>query len=92
MLLERIYNHVVREKQWNIGFPDKSLEELVHGASFSVRMLRHSYTDRWFADPFVLEVTDDEILLLAEDYDIHLRRGRISVSYTHLTLPTICSV
>lgn len=78
MLLERIYNHLVREKQWNIGFPDKSLEALVHGASFSVRMLQHSYTDRWFADPFVLEVTDDEILLLAEDYDIHLRRGRIS--------------
>lgn len=79
MLLGRIYNHVVRERQWNIGFPDKSLEALVHGASFSVRMLQHSYTDRWFADPFVLEVTDDEILLLAEDYDIHLRRGRISL-------------
>ena len=30
MFLELIYNHVIRKKQWNIGFHNKSLETLMH--------------------------------------------------------------
>jgi hypothetical protein len=33
--------------------------------------------DGWFADPFILEVTDDKIILLAEQFYYPINRGRI---------------
>ena len=36
---------------------------------------------------------DDQLSSLAEyTYDLYQKHGRGTVSYTHLTLPTICSV
>ena len=35
--------------------------------------------DRWYADPFVLDVTDQEILLLVEDFGYDIQKGVISL-------------
>lgn len=63
---------------WNLCFLDNTLEEILSGQPIRYREVRHTYRDRWFADPFILEVTDSEIILLVEElrYADHL--GRIS--------------
>ena len=40
--------------------------------------MKHSYKDRWYADPFILDVTDNEIIVLVEEWYDPLQRGRIS--------------
>lgn len=36
------------------------------------------FRDRWFADPFILDVTDDFLFVLAEEYAFKTRKGRIA--------------
>ena len=40
--------------------------------------MNHPYRDRWFADPFILDVTDNEIWVLVEEWYDPIQRGRIS--------------
>ena len=40
--------------------------------------MKHSYRDRWFADPFILDVNDSEIILLAEEVEDKMQQGVIS--------------
>lgn len=40
--------------------------------------MKHNYKDRWFADPFILKVTNDEIIVLVEEFYDPIHRGRIS--------------
>ncbi len=63
--------------KYNIGFIDDTFSDLVNGQKRSVypkhvEWLKHPYPDRWFADPFILDVTDDEIILFAEEQDTRL--------------------
>ncbi len=62
---------------WQIAFAENTLEDIVQGASLKLHVMKHNYKDRWFADPFVLDVTDSEILLLAECVTDDTKRGRI---------------
>jgi hypothetical protein len=39
--------------------------------------MKHTYKDRWFADPFILRVTERDIFILAEEYYDPIKRGRI---------------
>ena len=48
------------------------------GSSIKVKWLRHPYRDRWFADPFILDVTADKIYLLVEEYFYQSNKGRIA--------------
>ena len=53
------------------------LEEVIAGAKPEVRWMKHLRQRGWFADPFVLEVTDTTISLLAEEFRFNTGRGRI---------------
>ena len=33
--------------------------------------MKHSYKDRWFADPFIYKVTEDEIIVFVEECNIY---------------------
>lgn len=57
---------------------ENSIEDLIKGEPISVSWVKNPYTDRWFADPHILDATDDVITLLAEEYSFSLRRGRIA--------------
>lgn len=66
-------------QNWNIGFcritpTDLSNEKTMGG----IRWLKHPYRDRWFADPFILKVTDDEVVVLVEECMISQPQGIIS--------------
>lgn len=63
--------------RWNIGFVIDS-SDLLSKQTLNVRWLKHSYKKGWFADPFILRITDDEIILLVEEFYDPIDRGRIS--------------
>ena len=67
----------IKATKYNIGFVDGSLESIIAGEPMKVNWMKHSYKDRWFADPFILDVTDEIIVLVEEWYD-PIQRGRIS--------------
>ena len=64
--------------KYNIGFVSCPLKSILEGDTFSVNWLKHSYKDRWFADPFILDMTDNEIRILVEEWYDPIQRGRIS--------------
>ena len=68
----------IKATKYNIGFVDGSLESIIQGEPIKVNWLKHSYKDRWFADPFILDVTENEIIVLVEEWYDPINRGRIS--------------
>ena len=64
---------------WNIGFVENTLDDVIDGKSLKIRWLNHECKDRWFADPFILDVTDDKIYVLVEEYYYPHKRGRLAM-------------
>lgn len=55
-------------QNWNIGFVEQSVEDLLDKQQLGrVKWMKHKYKDRWFADPFIYKVTDDEIVVFVEE-------------------------
>lgn len=75
--MNKLLNYI-KATRYNIGFVNESLEDIVVGKQITVNWLKHSYKDRWFADPFILDVTDNEIMVLVEEWYDPIQRGRIS--------------
>lgn len=63
---------------WALGFVRGGMAVIMESEHFEVDWVKMP-KDRWFADPFVLDVTADEILLLVEDYSYVKRKGIISL-------------
>ena len=68
----------IKETKYNIGFIDGDLKSILEGEPIKVNWLKHHYKDRWFADPFILDVTNNEIIVLVEEWYNPIQRGRIS--------------
>lgn len=68
----------ITAERWNIGVIQNSLDGIVKGNDIDVRWINHKSKQSWFADPFILDVTDDEIILLVEEYYKPIGKGRIS--------------
>ncbi len=63
---------------WNIGFCEQTPEELVRDKRLKpVRWLKHPYRDRWFADPFIYKVTENEIIVFVEECPMENPKGII---------------
>lgn len=54
------------------------IDSVLRGDTLDVRWVQLPFKDRWFADPFILEITNDEIILLCEEYSDELKRGRLA--------------
>lgn len=78
MLLKKKYR-MVTEKKWNIGFVQNSLDGIFNGEELSIKWMKHDYKDRWFADPFILDETESEIIVLVEEFSYLINRGRLSM-------------
>jgi len=48
------------------------------GEPLRLRVMKHDYTDRWFADPFILGVNSNQISLLVEEMFRDTQHSRIS--------------
>lgn len=78
--------------QYNIGFVENELEDIINGEPIKVNWMKHNYKDRWFADPFILDVTEENYIVLVEEWYDPISRGRISkliVDRTDFTLKDI---
>lgn len=65
--------------RWSLAFFDKChMSDIFSGNYSNVRWLKYNFNDRWFADPFILKATDDEILVLVEELSYNINRGRIA--------------
>jgi hypothetical protein len=64
---------------WNIGFVDfNNPTEVLQKDNLNIHWMEHKYKDRWFADPFILKVTEQDIVLLVEEFYYPIKRGRIA--------------
>lgn len=59
---------ILYPQNWNIGIVEQSVEDLLEKQQLGhIRWMKHNYKDRWFADPFIYKVTDDEIVVFVEE-------------------------
>lgn len=73
-----ILKKIQYNQYWNIGFCEQTLEEFIRNKQLkSIQWLKHPYRDRWFADPFILKVTDDEIVTFVEECPMDNPKGII---------------
>ena len=64
--------------QWHIGFIINPIDDLMQGKDIQIQLMKHNVKNVWFADPFILDVTDDYIVVLAEEFLESEKKGRIS--------------
>lgn len=76
-MLEKLYKKLTRQK-WVIGFVNNPLQDIVSGTELNIQWMKHKYVDRWFADPFILDVTESQIILLVEELKYSDNKGVIS--------------
>ena len=76
-LTSKIRDYILLQR-YNIGFIDGDLQSVIEGDAIKVNWVKHNYKDRWFADPFILDVTEREIIVLVEEWYDPIQRGRIS--------------
>lgn len=73
-----IIRKIQYNQYWNIGFCEQTPEELMHeGRLRPIKWLKHEYDDRWFADPFILRATEDEIVVFVEECPMDNPKGII---------------
>lgn len=72
-IIKKFLNRYVYQ-DWNIAIADIS-EDLT---PINIKWLKHDYHDRWFADPFIINETEDTYILLVEECLHSTMRGRIA--------------
>lgn len=75
--IKRLYKFLCNWR-WEVGFLQNDIDSVLRGDALDVRWVRLPFKDRWFADPFILEITDNDIVLLCEEYSDELKRGRLA--------------
>ena len=80
------FNEQISRVRYEIGFfEESSFIKLMSSSDKSqpfgkkeIHWLKHSYKDRWFADPFILDISENHIIILVEEYIYNLDKGRIA--------------
>lgn len=76
--LKKIFRKYSCSSNWNIGFTNCSPEELISTKRLSrIRWMKHPFKDRFFADPFILNVSKDIITILVEECKFEDPKGII---------------
>lgn len=79
MELKKRLQKFLNNQNWNIGFAATSSEELVQQKRLGkVEWLKHSYKDRFFADPFVYSWNDEQIVVFVEELEFDKPVGRLT--------------
>ena len=63
---------------WNIGFVEDKVQCVIRNDLQNIHWMKHQYSDRWFADPFILNVDEENIILLVEEFCYSFNKGRIA--------------
>lgn len=73
----KIFKQLTRSS-WEIGFVVDGLDGVFSDNPQYIWLKNPYKTQCWFADPFILDVTDDLIFLLVEEMNYKLQKGRIA--------------
>lgn len=72
----RLLSYILYNQNWNIGFIEQTPENLIENQQLGkIQWMKHPYKDRWFADPFIFKVDDDEIVIFVEECPIKNPKG-----------------
>lgn len=64
---------------WDLALLDYSADILNKPLNeLRPNVVKNPYKSKWFADPFILDVDDEYIILLVEEFDKNVGRGRIA--------------
>lgn len=74
---ERIRFYLTGQR-WTLGFINEPVDSIIKGGNYEVHYLKGQPSDRWFADPFILENNDDTVILLVEEFLYSTQLGRIA--------------
>lgn len=69
---------ILRSDMWNLGFVTDDVKDVINSDRLNIHWMKHDYKDRWFADPYLLKVTDTQIVVLVEEFCYKIRKGRIA--------------
>lgn len=70
---------LICNQNWNIGFCDLTPEEFISSGKLGrVVWMKNPYKDRWFADPFILDATDNYINIFVEERMVVGDKGYLS--------------
>lgn len=78
MFLRRLLKEYVKGQKWTIGFCEQPIKDILEGQSLKINYLKDQPSDRWFADPFILDYNAETITVLVEEYLYKTRLGRIA--------------
>ena len=70
--------HYIYDNHWTLGFIEQPLEEFIANGLGEVHWMPNPYRNRWYADPFILDVMDDRLIVLVEEFYDPIHRGRLS--------------
>lgn len=74
----RLLDKLSYSQNWNIGFCELSSDNFLRNKSLRrIQWMKHPFRDRWFADPFILRVTETEIVVFVEECKIEHPKGII---------------
>lgn len=65
-------------QEWNVVLVENTLDDIINSGEIRGRKLEHSYTDRWFADPFIMSADAQKIELLVEEWLVNSTHSRIA--------------
>ena len=77
MFIKDIYRKLV-DLRWTIGFVENDIDGIIKGERLDINWVQCDYKDRWYADPFILDVTDEQVILLVEEFYYPIKRARIT--------------
>lgn len=66
------------DSRWDIGIITTPLDDILEGKEYTVKWIKHDFRDSWFADPFIINITEDSLILLVEEFYKPIYRGRIA--------------
>ena len=77
--MSSLRQRLICNQNWNIGFCDLTPEAFISSGKLGrVVWMKNPYKDRWFADPFLLDVTDDSISVFVEERMLIADRGYLA--------------
>jgi len=83
MFLKKIIYNFIFEEYWNIALINHSDSGKII-TSDDFKWIKHNYKEGWFADPFILNIEDNIIKVLVEEYNYKSKKGRIDCLYIDL--------
>lgn len=68
---------LIRRYKWDLGIALKSEGHSYNAPEWNFHIVK-APKNKWYADPFILDVTADNIIVLVEEFTYNINRGRLA--------------